>query len=115
MKAIVLTSILSSFRSRKDKSIGFCCATPELTVVEKVALMDLEGINVRLLIEPLDYATDGKVEVKSPLDTKTPSERLRAVLYCAFCNEKPQETFATWYSNRMEKLINQCKAELPPQ
>jgi hypothetical protein len=115
MKAIVLSAILSSFRSRKDKSIGFSVSTPELTTVEKVELMNLEQVNVRLLIEPSDYALEGKVEVKGELETKTPSERQRAVLFCRYKNEKPQgKTFADFYTMEMERRINDDKSKLPP-
>ena len=90
-------------------------STPELTTVEKVELMNLEQVNVRLLIEPSDYALEGKVEVKGELETKTPSERQRAVLFCRYKNEKPQgKTFADFYTMEMERRINDDKSKLPP-
>ncbi len=114
MKAIVLSAILSSFRSRKDKSLGFSVSTPELSTTEKVALMELEQINVRLLIEPSDYAVEGKLEVQNELETKTPSERMRAVLFCLYKHEKPANvTFATFYTTKMEAFINHVKSKLP--
>lgn len=117
MKAIVLPCILSGFRSRKDKSLGFTGSTGELDTKEKVALMELEGCNVRMLIEPTDYAADGKVEVKSVLSDKTPSARLRGVLFVlwkqqvekGFCKDT---IFDFWYVGQMERIINDVKATL---
>jgi len=120
MRAIVLNSILSGFRSRKDRSLGFSASTGELDTREKVALMELEGLNVRLLIEPTDYATDGKVEVKSDLSTKPPSQRLRAVLFVLFKQLTAKgkievTTFDQFYLQNMERLITDIKSQLDPE
>lgn len=122
MKAIVLEhAIASSFRSRKDKSLGFSVSTPELTTAQKVALMDLDGLNIRILLEPIDYEIDGKIEVATDSETKTSGQRLRAVMFVLFKYEIetkiiPADTnFTVYYENKMEKIINHCKAKLPEQ
>ena len=81
MKALVTQAIFGSFTSKADGSLSARLSTPELSSAEKAAFMDLQNRNVRLLIEPMDFDTDGKVEIKNPLGTKSPSERLRAVLF----------------------------------
>ena len=119
MKAIVLTSIFTGFSSKADKSLSFRGITPELSSVEKCALMDIQGLNVRLLIEPSDYEVEGKVEVKEDVGGKTPSERLRAVLFCLFKHELATEAiaketiFAAYYAQKMEKMIEHIKTKLP--
>lgn len=120
MKAFTTQAILSSFRTRKDGSMGFSTSTPELTVEEKVALMGLEGTNVKLLIEPTDpdgiSQAEGRVDVKTECQQKTPSQRLRSVLFVLFKHENPPNTtFATYYEDRMEKMIAHVKAKLPEQ
>ena len=112
MKAIVLDSILSGFRSRKDKSMGFSASTLELRTDEKVALMELEGLNVRLLIEPKDYVVEGKVEVKSDSSFKTPSQRLRSILFVKYRQDNPVETFDKYYESEMDKVCNEIKSKL---
>jgi hypothetical protein len=114
MKAIVCDIIISSVSTSSDKSLRFRASTPELSDTEAVAFMGLRGINIRALLEPSDYAVEGKVEVKGEMETKTPGERLRAVLYCLYKHEKPAETFATFYVSKMEKMIDHCKSKLPP-
>ena len=115
MKAIVTQAVLTSFASKVDKSLAFRGVTPELTSAEKTALMDFQGLNVRLLIEPIDYPSDGKSEIKSKLDNKTPSERLRAVLFVWWTQEGEQGVFADFYRSKMEHLIDGVKNNLKPE
>ena len=119
MKAIVSQIILSSFTSKVDGSLSFRGCTPELSTVEKVAVMDLQGKNVRALFEPMDFATDGKCEVKSPLGTKTPGERLRAVLFVLYKQllekGKVVGAYDDFYLKHMDTIINSYKEQLDPE
>lgn len=115
MKAIVTEAILNSFSSRADKSLGFRGVTPELKPTEAVALMAMQGLNVRLLIEPMDYESDGKTEVKSKMETKSQSERCRAVLFVWWKQEGEPGTFADWYRTKMEHVIEGLKNNLKPE
>ena len=115
MKAIVTPAIFTSFSSRADKSLGFRGVTPELSSTEKVALIDLQGVNLRLLIEPVDFATDGKTEIKGVLSSKSPSERLRACLFVLWkqLNEADRPNhFDIFYMEQMERFINDVKSHL---
>jgi len=115
MKAIVTQAQLTSFSSRADKSLGFRGVTPELQPAEAVALMAMQGLNVRLLIEPMDYESDGKTEVKSKLDGKTPSERQRAVLFVWWKQEGEPGMFQDFYRTKMEHVIEGLKNNLNPE
>lgn len=120
MRALTTPAILTSFSSRADKSLGFRGVTPELTSKEKAAFMDLQNLNVRLLIEPMDVEPDGKTEIKNPLDNKSPSTRLRAVLFCwwkQLCDtgRLKDKSFDLFYTENMERLIDEIKANLEPQ
>lgn len=98
--------------------MGFRVATPELSTTEKVALMDLDGLNVRLLIEPTDFETTGKVEVKSQLKSKSQSERIRGVLYCLWKKQHlsgaTTKTAEAFYMDETERYINSIKEQLEP-
>ena len=120
MKAIVTAAIFTSFSSRADKSLGFRGVTPELTSTEKVALIDLQGLNCRILIEPVDYATTGKVEVKGVLSNKTPSERLRGVLFILWRQQTDKgllkgKTYDLFYVEQMARITDDIKAQLEPE
>ena len=93
--------------------MGFSVSTPEFTVPERVALMELEGINVRMLIEPTDYAVEAKVEVDKEIHSKTPSERLRAILFVAF-KQSGENDFPTYYLKAMDRICETEKSQLTP-
>jgi hypothetical protein len=120
MKAIVSQIILTSFSSRADGSMSFRGVTPELSTVEKVAMMELQNLNCRALFEPSDFSSDGKVEMKNPIGTKPPSVRLRGVLFVLFkqltANGKLDgKNFDTFYVEQMETIIQSYKDQLDPE
>lgn len=82
--------------------------------------MDLDSINVRLLIEPMDYEPVGKVQVKAELARKSQSERLRAVLFCLWkhlceTNQLKDVTYEAFYQSETDKIIDGLKQQLPTQ
>jgi hypothetical protein len=115
MKAIKTALIINSIRSKKDKSLGFSAETPELTPEEAIEFMQLQGTNLIALLEPTDFKVD-EIKIKADLDLKTPSERLRSVIYVYF--KKLQEQgksigdFRDFYDLKMEKLINIIKTSI---
>ena len=50
MKTIQTQAVITSIRSKVDKSLGLSIETPELSTEEKVAFMNLQGLNVSLKI-----------------------------------------------------------------
>ena len=112
MKAVRCQAIWTSFRSRSDGSLGASLVTPELTVPEKVAFMELQGIVTEVLAYPLDSKDAEVVEVAKEIDSKTPCARQRAVLFLIWKRKQPQETFEAFYEKRMEKNIEKLKLEL---
>lgn len=107
------------FSSRVDGSVGFSGCTPELSSTEKCALFDLQNLNTRILIEPVDFSTDWKIEVKKPLEEKTPSQRMRAVLFCWHRQlvkaGKLDKVFDLFYVEQMERFIEEIKSNLEPE
>jgi len=115
-KAIQTDAIFSSFGSRVDGSLSFRGQTPELSSEEKVALMDLGGRNVVLLIQPKDVVPDGVLNVnKKILDFKTPSQRLRAILFVEWKQQKPDCTFEQHYVTAIDRIIERVKEHLNPE
>lgn len=116
MKAIKTPLIITSIRSKKDKSLSFSATTPELQSEEAVEFMHLQGINLEALLNPIDHELTEEIKVKSDLDVKTPSQRLRSSLYVYF--KKLEENgndvgdFADFYHRRMEKLIEFIKTKI---
>lgn len=115
LKAIVLEAQLTRFTTRADRSLSFSGVTPELETAEKVALMEMQGLNVRLLVEPMDFDVSAKVEVKNKLETKSPSQRLRDVLFVLWKQSGEQGAFESFYRDGMHNFIESVKSKLTPE
>lgn len=82
-------------------------------------MMEMDGLNIRLLIEPIDYETDGKIEIETDTDSKSHALRIRNALYALFKHEQekglvPQDAlFAVYYGVKCEKFLNHIKSNLP--
>jgi hypothetical protein len=111
MKKIQVNTIITGIRAKVDGSLGLTMSTPELTADEKVAFMQLQNINCKTLIEPLEEKAD-LIEVKGETETKTSSQRLRAVIYILYDQSGRNGDFETFYKSYMEKIIDLVKQKL---
>ena len=111
MKSITTNAIIDSIRSLKDKSMGLSISTPELKPEEKVYFMELQGLNVKLLIEPMDEPGEAYA-INADLDNKPPSVRMRNVLYLIWKRNPQDESFEHFYAIQMERLIDYLKSKL---
>lgn len=113
MKNTIKTpAIITSISSKQDGSLGLRLSTPELTPDEKVAFLEIQGLNTIVLIQPTDFESKEIKEIKGELDTKTPSQRLRATLFVLYNQQGGQGTFEEFYLKYMEKLIDFVKNKL---
>ena len=112
MQAIKLEAIFTGFSSRVDGSLSFRGSTPELTVPEKVAMMSLQGLLTEVLIYPKEEKNVDVVEVATGLEHKTPSARMRAVLFLLWKEARIDEPFEIYYLKRMNSLIEWLKSKL---
>ena len=116
---IVIGATLESYRSLKDRTLKLVFETNEPTPEQ------LAGIGqsaqqfgyVAFKTSPLKEAEKKAIEDAEDLEedsNKTPSKRLRSVLYVAFTNDnKGYQNFDSYYRGRMEEMINIIKSELP--
>jgi hypothetical protein len=111
MKAIKTQANIGSIRSRVDRSISFNVQTPELTSEEKALFFELQGINVDLTIIPEETPED-TYSVNRELNTKTPSQRLRSVLFVLFKQKQTATSFEQFYESEMEQFIQIVKEQL---
>lgn len=112
MKTVQLNAIITGVRSKVDKSLSLTVSTPELTTNERSEMMNYQGINCNLTIEPLDSKPEGVEVINKELETKTKSQRLRSVLFLNWKQENSEETFDQYYGNKMEYIINKFKEKL---
>lgn len=111
MKAIHLKTIITSIRSRADRSLGLSVTTPELTVEEVAEFMRLQGMECDTLFNPLTNE-EPPVEIKSEVQQKTQGQRLRSVLFILWDQRGRKGTFEDFYRDRMEEMINVIKEKL---
>jgi len=111
MKSLKTNAIITGIRSRVDKSLGLSISTPELTVEEKSLFLELQGLNVNLLIEPLD-GSEALHKVTEKIEGKSPSNRLRSVIFIFWTQMGRKGDFEIFYRERMEKMISQVKEYL---
>ena len=116
MKAITGNVILTGISSRVDGSLGLRLQTLELTDEAKLAFLQIQNKNCKILIQP-DDQSDGMVEIKGEFDKKTPSQRVRGTMFVLWKHltdtDQCEISFESFYLKRMEKFIDSIKQELP--
>lgn len=109
---------ITKITTTKDKSFSVTFETQDKTTLrgeQKAQLMDLLDEYGWMAFaredKPIDHleVPDVKVEFKGD---KTPSQRLRAVLYVAWEQAKSDEDFEAFYRRQMERIIERVKAHL---
>lgn len=115
---IVINAILESFRSLKDKTLKLSFETQEPTAeqlqqiavnAQKYGYLVFSGN--QLTSEQLDEIDKAKNDLYD--SNKTPSKRLRNVLFVSFeQNNKGYKTFEDYYLFQMEQMINHYKSKL---
>jgi hypothetical protein len=112
MQAIQFQANIMSIRAKVDRSLGITLNTPELSDEEKIAVMRLQNINVTATFVPLDEPQAPTIEVKTDIEHKTPSQRMRAVLFLLWKLDGQKEAFETYYASKMEQLLEILKRKL---
>jgi hypothetical protein len=113
MKSIQTQAIITGIRSKVDRSLGISLSTPELTIHEKALFMELQGLNIDLVITPNEEKSLGVEKIEKEMETKTPSQRLRAVIFLLWKqDEEKNGDYNTFYKTMMEKFIDHIKGKL---
>ena len=113
-KAITCPVILTGASTRVDGSLGLRFSTPELTPADKTAFFEILNLNLKMLLQPEGEAPSELKDVKGEFDTKTPGQRLRAVLFVWWKQLNEPGNFEEFYKRRMETIIEETKSKLNP-
>lgn len=114
---ILLPAQIEGISSRKDKTVKIILGTQELTPVEAAQLFQLNQKFCYTAIKEESFQADevDAIEnLKTDLETeKTPSQRLRAILYVNYQQKNDgYKDFATYYQAKMEKICEHFKSKL---
>src|SRR6476659_2913008 len=110
-KVFQAPAILSRIGFTKDGGLSLGFHTNELTAADKVIASEYMGKFGWLLFKESQY-TESDVPAEDPPsdEDKTPSQRLRSVLYILFQQKgKPGENFEAFYRLNLEKAIERVK------
>lgn len=112
IKAIKTQLYIGNVKTTKDGGIGTHITTPELNRQQKLVWLDMSNTLVEALLEP-QGGSDVTEYVKTEIDQKTPSQRLRAVFY-RFWEQDNQgmDDFEFFYRVKMEKIIDNIKGKI---
>jgi len=114
---IKLSGIIEGISTRKDKTIKLSIGTQELSPTEAADIFQLNQQFCYLAIKPEPFT---KVE-QDLIDTlktdfeniKTPSQRLRAILFINFGqNPEGYKDFSIYYQSKMDKICEHYKAKI---
>ncbi len=111
MKSIDLNTVITGIRAKVDGSLGLTMGTPEMTPEQKAEIMKLQGVNLKTTIEPLETKVP-KLKIDTELNAKTPSQRLRGVIFVWWEQMGRPDEFEVFYKKTMEKIIDQVKDKL---
>lgn len=114
---VIFLGHIDSIRTLKDRSLKLVIESqePDNEVISK--LINLNGNAVKILISDKNIISE-QVEVIESMKIeedggKSPSQRLRAVLYVNWQqNKKGYELFEDYYRSMMEKIIVHYKGKL---
>lgn len=108
---IRLPAYLSGFSSKNDGSASIRFNSQELTAQDFSLLKEhLNGFGWMLFSE---NSTE-EIPDEEPLedDQKSPSKRLKSVLFLIWKKNGEKDDFNDYYKKQMEKFINVCKEKL---
>lgn len=113
---IQLPVLIAGLATKVDGSIKLTLETRELGGAEASRLFDLRNTEAWCLIQPQEFTEDS---VKLPTEradpavgAKTPSQRMRAIIYRLWEQSRSGTDFESYYRIRMDGLNEQLKAKL---
>lgn len=102
-------------KTMADKGVRVMVDTNELSAEEMAKLFALKGQAGRFVFAPAE-AEEIEVEVpeipKEFKDDKSPSQRLRSVMFIVWKQGSQTMDFNQWYSTKMEATINKYKEQI---
>lgn len=114
---ILLPAQIEGITTRKDKTIKLTIGTQELTPSEAAKMFYLNQQFCYMALKPEPFTRDevDMVEsMKADLDSaKTPSQRLRSVLFRNYEQDnKGYKDFNTYYIGEMDRICEHYKSKL---
>jgi len=112
---VILNTIIDKIETLKDNSIKIVLETQEIEGKEALELFSLRNKYIYTFLKETPFEKD-ELDIKEPMKEfktdKTPSQRLRSVLYVYWNEKKPTSDFETFYKSKMSELTEYIKSKL---
>jgi hypothetical protein len=116
VKGIILPAIVEKVGTRKDNSLFVTIGTNELSPNDGGYLLSLHGKLATVYLSPAEInqkEIDQVDSLEPELAGKTPSQRLRNVLFILFQqNNEGQKDFDSFYKFKMGTIIDHLKTKI---
>lgn len=113
MQPFKIPSVMKPPRFKDDNSANLTFETDELSVSDKLKVLEYMGQAGWLLFAPNQIQDSEVPEDQANTDGKSPAQRLRATLFIYWKQVKKGEgDFETFYRATMEKFIDNFKERL---
>ena len=114
---LTLPAIIEGITTRKDKTVRLTIGTQELNPAQAAQVfgMNQQFVYLARKVEPFTKSEAETMDsLKTDLDTlKTPSQRLRGILFRNFEQDaEGYQDFATYYTAKMERICEHFKTKL---
>lgn len=117
MKTVQCSAQIDKISSRKDRTLSVLLNTQEMHPEETAQLFDFQGLQIWVAFAETALTYDN-IDIPDALtmvdETKSPSERLRSVLYVYWKQneEKLRKSFDVFYRETLDKYIDNIKEKL---
>lgn len=118
---IQLPAEVENLSTRRDKSMKLTFGTLELSASEAMDLFSLQNQAVYLVIKNVPFSKEevdfiDKLQIDVSDAEKTPSQRIRAVMFLNWKNNpEGYIDFNLYYNFQCERIITHLKSKLPQQ
>lgn len=112
MKPIQIEAILSGFSTKADLGVSLRFSTNEVRPEDVLALMQMKNAFGWLMFRPNEFMPSD-IPAEDAEDTnKTPSKRLRSVLFVLWKQRGSKGDFEEFYRQKVELVIQEIKSKL---
>jgi hypothetical protein len=114
---LILPIVVENISTRVDGSMKFTLGTQEINPSQAADLFSLRGKYAKVLlsdthISPMQEEIVDAEVMRDERKAKSPSQRMRAVMYRKWEAERPPVKFEVYYNAEMERLITELKEQL---
>ena len=114
MKTFKVPATLEGVSTLKDGGLSISFHTQELGSEDKTKAFEFQQAFGWLLFQEQDYRQDelDLDEIRKDTGGKSPSQRMRSVLFILYKESGQSVPFETFYANYMDKMIEQLKDKI---